>query len=120
MQNEITDKSEQVRSAIEQVVGAFCREPGKLKADVLDGDRKLAVVLTVDPVYWQTMMFAAMAWLPLLLLHTTVQTVMELRQRCDPATQPIPIQPLSRYALPVILYDEQGNPLNGDDSMKMN
>jgi hypothetical protein len=78
-------------------------------------------VLTVDPSRWQMMMFVGLAWLPVLLAHTTAQTVLELRERCAPAYQPIPMQPLNRYALPVILYDEQCNPLNGDDSLsKMN
>ena len=58
--------------------------------------------------------------LPLLLAHTTAQTVLELRQRCAPAYQPVPIQPSNRFALPVILYDEQGNPISGDERMNMN
>ncbi len=78
-------------------------------------------VLTIDPTQWQTMMLVGMLWLPLLLAHTTAQTVLELRQRCAPAYQPVPAQPFNRYALPVILYDEQGKPIVGDDSMtKMN
>ena len=77
-------------------------------------------VLTVDPSRWQMMMFVGLAWLPVLLAHTTAQTVMELRERCTPAYQPIS-PPLNRYALPIILYDEQGNPIGGDDSLsKMN
>jgi hypothetical protein len=78
-------------------------------------------VLTVDPSRWQMMMFVGLAWLPVLLAHTTAQTVLELRERRTPVYQPIPMQSLNRYALPIILYDEQGNPVGGDDSLnKMN
>ena len=30
------------------------------------------------------------------------------------------MQALNRYTLPVILYDEQGNPIGSDEAMKMN
>ena len=55
-----------------------------------------------------------MVWLPLLLTHTTAQTIVELRDRCT-TNQPIPLQAINRYTLPVILYDEQGNPIGGED-----
>ena len=75
-------------------------------------------VLTVDPTRWQTMGLVLMVWLPLLLTHTTAQTMLELRERST-TNQPVPLQSLNRYALPVILYDEKGNPIGGDDQ-KMN
>ena len=45
-------------------------------------------VLTVDPARWQMMMFVGLAWLPLLLAHTTAQTVLELRSAASRPTNP--------------------------------
>ncbi len=50
-------------------------------------------------------------WLPLILAHTTLQSWYELRARCY-SYQPVPIENLRRYHLPIDLYDEQGNPVN--------
>jgi hypothetical protein len=76
-------------------------------------------VLTVDPVSWQKAGLVMMLWLPLLLAHTTAQTVLELRQRYAP-NQPVPLPAFNRYTLPVILYDEQGHPIGSTDDQRMN
>ena len=95
-------------------LGSILQMQGQLTEAARCFDR----ALTVDPTHWQMMMFVALAWLPVLLAHTTAQTVLELRQRCAPAYQPVPLQPLNRFTLPVVLYDEQGNPIaGGEDRM---
>jgi hypothetical protein len=76
-------------------------------------------VLTVDPARWQTMGLVLMIWLPLLLTHTTAQTVLELRERCTTNT-PVQLPAFNRYTLPVILYDEKGNPIGDEPVNKMN
>lgn len=56
-----------------------------------------------------------MTWLPVLLLHTAVQTYNELRERFTPFEQ-VPAPAFSRVMLPVDLYDEDGNLINGGDN----
>jgi ABC-type multidrug transport system permease subunit len=61
-----------------------------------------------DSTNWQGMIVPLMLWLPLVLMHTTLQSFYELRARCM-TYEPVPLENFSRYALTIDLYDEQGN-----------
>ena len=55
-----------------------------------------------------------LTWLPLLLLHTAVQTINELRERCAPL-EPAQALALSHVMVPVDIYDEAGNLVSGGE-----
>jgi hypothetical protein len=50
-----------------------------------------------------------------LLLHTVVQTVNEVRERCAPL-EPAQALALSHIMVPVDIYDEDGNLVSGSES----
>lgn len=63
-----------------------------------------------DPTDGQNLILPLALWLPLILAHTTLQSWYELRTRCF-SYEPVPIENLRGYRLPIDLYDEQGNPV---------
>lgn len=56
-----------------------------------------------------------MIWLPVLLLHTVVQSFYELRERCTPY-ESVPMPIMSRAMLPVDIYDEDGKLVSRNDA----
>jgi hypothetical protein len=73
----------------------------------------LVGVALVDSAYWQNAFLMALLWLPVIVGHTAAQSFIELRERCV-SYAPAPIQPFNYQALPVDVYDEQGNIIDGD------
>lgn len=64
----------------------------------------------------QTALLLAILWLPTIAAHTAAQSLVEIRQRCV-TYAPARIQPFNYRALPVDIYDEQGNCVGGPDNL---
>jgi hypothetical protein len=59
---------------------------------------------------WLDAALMVMIWLPVVLLHTALQSLLELRERravCAPA----PVRAFNYNAMTVQIYDEDGNPV---------
>lgn len=73
------------------------------------------LVVAFAPVHWHTAALVLLLWLPLMLVHTALQTIYEARQRCVTEYQFAPTTVNSPQMLPVDLYDEQGNLLRSGE-----
>lgn len=73
------------------------------------------LVVAFAPAHWHTAALALLLWLPLMLVHTVLQTIYEARQRCATEYQFAPATVSSPQMLPVDLYDEQGNLLRSGE-----
>jgi hypothetical protein len=58
----------------------------------------------------QSAALMVMIWLPLILLHTALQSLLELRERRI-AYAPVPARVFNYGVMPVQIYDEDGNPV---------
>lgn len=63
METQTKDRADTVKDAIEQMVAAFCQRPENLLVGTLEGERKLMLVLTVDPVDYGAVLGRNMATL---------------------------------------------------------
>jgi hypothetical protein len=67
---------------------------------------------------WQGAALMVMVWLPIILLHTALQSLVELRER-RAAYVPVPVQVFNFRAMPVQVYDENGNPVSGEPKLNL-
>ena len=67
---------------------------------------------------WQGAALMVMIWLPVILMHTALQSVVELRERRT-AYVPVPVQAFNYRAMPVQVYDEDGNLVRSEPQMGM-
>lgn len=74
-----------------------------------------ALVVAFAPAHWHAAVLALLLWLPVLLVHTALQTIYEARQRCATEYQFAPATVNSPQLLPVDLYDEEGNLLRSGE-----
>ncbi len=78
----------------------------------------LVVSALSSPDHWQSAALMVMTWLPVILLHTTLQSLIELRERRT-AYVPIPVPAFNYRAIPVQLYDENGNLLRSENKFSL-
>jgi hypothetical protein len=78
----------------------------------------LVGVTFADPAHWQNAFLLLIIWLPALMAHTAAHSVIELRERCV-AYAPAPAPAFNYQALPVDVYDEQGNLVSGGDKIDL-
>jgi hypothetical protein len=70
----------------------------------------LTVWALSTPDHWQGAALTLMIWLPVILLHTALQSLLEFRER-RLAYAPVPVRSFNYRAMPVQVYDEDGNPM---------
>lgn len=58
----------------------------------------------------QSVALMVMIWLPIILLHTALQSLLELRER-RAVYAPVPLRSFSHNAMPVQIYNEDGSPV---------
>jgi hypothetical protein len=61
----------------------------------------------------QNALLLLLLWLPALVAHTGAQSLFELRERCA-VYIPVPAHAFNYQALPVEVYDEQGNVISAE------
>jgi hypothetical protein len=78
----------------------------------------LLIACALSAEGWQGVALMVMVWLPVILLHTALQSVLELRER-RAAYAPIQVQKFNYRVMPVQVYDEDGNPVSSEPKLNL-
>jgi hypothetical protein len=72
----------------------------------------MVMVFVAFSIPTQNAVLLLLLWLPAMVAHTGIHSLVELRERCF-SYAPAPAQTFNYQAFPVDVYDEQGNLVSG-------